>query len=161
MIMSKKVYVKPNNHATIMCDCGKTKTLDMSQFQKKITEVKVTCTCGQTFTSEFDYRQRYRKEVNLYGIVTLSNNRTCDIHIHDVSMSGVGFEIIYKENMLNLGDNIGFELGDYINIRFRLDDVHKSQVDRTVVVRRIIDNQIGAEFCDNITDKKLGFYLLP
>lgn len=144
-----------------MCDCGKTRTLDMSQFQKRITEVKVTCTCGQTFTSEFDYRKRYRKAVNLYGSVTLSNKRICDIHIHDLSISGVGFEIIGKENMLHVGDDIVCKLGDYITIKFRLDDVHKSQVDRTVVVRRIIDNQIGAEFCDNITDKKLGFYLLP
>ena len=63
--------------------------------------------------------------------------------------------------MLHVGDDIGCKLGDYISIKFRLDDVHKSQVDRTVVIRRIIDNQIGAEFCDNITDKKLGFYLLP
>jgi hypothetical protein len=159
--MSKKVYVKPNNHGTILCDCGKTRTLDMSQFSKRITEVKVTCKCGKTFTSEFDYRQNYRRIVNLYGSVTLSNNRIYHIQVYDISMSGVGFEIIGRENMLHVDDHISCKLGDYINIKFRLDDVHKSQVDRTVVVRRIANNQIGAEFCDNITDKKLGFYLLP
>jgi hypothetical protein len=158
--MGKKVYVKANNHATILCECGKAKTIDMSQFSKRITEIKVTCKCGKTFTSQFDYRQRYRKMVDLYGSVTLSNNRIYHIQIIDLSISGVGFEIIGKDNMLHV-DDIDCKLGDHINIKFRLDDVHKSQVDRTIVIRRILDNQIGAEFCDNITDKNLGFYLLP
>jgi hypothetical protein len=161
MIMIKKVYVKANSQATVMCDCGKIKTMDMSKFDKRITEVKVKCNCGAIFTAIFDYRQRYRKHVKCYGNINIQNKQTYHIQISDISMSGIKFEIIGNENMLSKDESFDIKVGDYANVIFRLDDIHKSKLDRMVVIRRIMDNHIGAEFCDNIVDNKLGFYLLP
>lgn len=91
----------------------------------------------------------------------LPNKKRYDVQISNVSMSGIHFEIIGDENVLIINDRSDINIGDYARISFRLDDTHKSKIDRMIVIRRIQDKDIGAEFCDNIADKKLGFYLMP
>jgi hypothetical protein len=53
------------------------------------------------------------------------------------------------------------KIGDMIRVHFELDDSQKSTVARKAIVRNIKALFIGAEFCDNKTDKALAFYVLP
>ena len=99
--MNTIIYVKRDNQAKIVCDCGLTKIIDMSQYGRRITEAKVKCKCGNMCSIIFEYRRQYRKDVSLFGSITMSNNKRYDIQISDVSMSGVRFEIIGNENILS------------------------------------------------------------
>jgi len=53
-------------------------------------------------------------------------------------------------------------IGDVLNIRFLLDNKKKSMISKKVVVRRITNNYIAAEFTGYVdeNDKDLAFYLL-
>jgi hypothetical protein len=161
MAMPKVVFVQLDNIARIVCDCGKTKTIDLSQLKDRTTEASIKCTCGNTFDVIFDYRQRYRKKVNLYGHLTFQGNKQFDINITNISMSGVGFKFVESSQISKIYGSINIKAGDYANITFWLDDPHKSQLNRIIAIKRVTKKEIGAEFCDNAIDKKLGFYLMP
>ena len=54
------------------------------------------------------------------------------------------------------------EVGDKVELMFRLDDEERSHVERTAVVRRVVEgNYVGCEFMDiGHLDTATGFYLM-
>lgn len=149
---TKIVHINKDNCATVVCDkCGKFKAINLDKHN--IRSCKVTCRCGNIFSVKFERRLTYRKQVNLLGTCTnLRTTRQFEINILDISISGIRFSVSEKDVP---------KIDDILKVQFILDDIPKSHIMRHVIVGRVENNLIGAEFCDKITDKKLGFYLMP
>jgi hypothetical protein len=155
---SSKIFVESGNTATITCSrCNKTKQTDVSRFKGHMT-VSIKCPCGSTSKIQLEYRRQYRKKTELQGIYKV---RTQD---EKPAMSGVmtlidlsrnGVRVKFKDLPPSL------DIGDFLNIRFNLDDGNQTLVDREVVVRNINLPYMGGMFHrSSDTDNAIGFYLL-
>jgi len=152
-----KIHVGKRNKAGIICpQCGKHTEIDTSRYQGKTEEHKMnfTCDCGFTFEVSLNFREYYRKETHLYGHCDIAGYRDpVEIIVENLSTKGVGF---------TTGIPVNVSEGDMIEVEFILNDKKRSLIRRTVIVRRIINNYIAAEFHDmKKWDKDLGFYLMP
>ena len=76
--------------------------------------------------------------------------------VEDLSRTGLGFRTRYRHTI---------QVNDVLSITFTLDDKQKTDIRKSVRVRRVNDRFIGAEFVDHdaYTDinRILGFYLMP
>jgi hypothetical protein len=149
------VFTGGTDTGTITCkQCGKTKTIDISQFKNIRKHVKVKCACGFIFDILFESRKYYRKKVWLKGklLKSQSNNPIDEITITDVSMGGVRF-------LTNLKD---INYGEVYKIEFILDDEYRSYVKEEIVIKYIKNREIGAEFAESEKyNYDLDFYLTP
>ena len=150
----QKVYVLDNDRAVIVCrNCGAEKTTNAAPFLHK-PQVRVKCRCGFTFTVSFEKRRHYRKTVTIAG--TYSRNEPSrdagEMVVEDLSFSGLRFRTHFKSKL---------QAGDIVKVQFTLDDNNKSVITRTVIVRRVLDRVVGAEFCDGDICRPLSFYLRP
>jgi hypothetical protein len=97
----------------------------------------------------------YRKDTKLDGqFVNLSlDNQRGTMLVKDVSMGGIGFTVIGRNNI---------QKNHKLEVTFTLDDIHTSVISKQVVVRVVRDKFVGCEFRHaNEYDKELGFYLMP
>ena len=149
----KKIYVSGNNEATVTCpSCGKWKTANVASYAERHEPIKIRCSCGTAFRVTFEWRQQYRKKVNLVGTYSKNGGNREPMVIENISVGGVGFNVT-KGNL---------EKGDIVEIEFRLDDNKRSVISEKVVVKLVRDRHVGAEFLSPSvhTEKLLGFYLL-
>jgi uncharacterized Zn finger protein len=163
-----KVHVNDQNQITILCNqCGNFKTID-ADFYKLINEpltIKITCNkCGHNFTIFINFRKTYRKVTNLSGICspisrsdprsTIDYMKVSKITVKNISRTGMGF---------TLKSPIHIELGDTLEVKIRLDNKKRTKITKQVIVRRISNNYIGAEFTTPVDEryKDLAFYLMP
>jgi hypothetical protein len=73
--------------------------------------------------------------------------------VRDVSQAGIRFVTLASHNLSE---------GDEGKVRFTLDDMRRSEIERNVIVRCVADKNVGCEFTDAVPyDKVLGFYLMP
>jgi hypothetical protein len=74
-----------------------------------------------------------------------------DIHIKDVSVSGVGFTVNGMQFL---------ERGHTLSLTFTLDDKKKTTLTKEVVVRSVQGDFVGCRFVETKAyEKELGFYL--
>jgi hypothetical protein len=156
--MSAIVYVTSENKARFECPrCHRSKTVDAGRFKSptRTVRVKVRCPCGHNYNAILEKRRGYRKEVSLPG----SYAHLVDGHevgrgamtVRDISTGGM------KLRMTNAGK---LKTGDVLRLEFRLDDAHRSLLQKKVIVRNIEDMYVGVEYAmTESTDKALGFYL--
>lgn len=76
--------------------------------------------------------------------------------VRDISFSGIGLELphIYKKHIADI------EVGDIIEVDFKLDNKKEDQIRKRCIVRSKRENHIGAQFDDENFSKQLGFYLI-
>lgn len=159
----KKVYANANEKGTIVCDqCGKMKSVSVSDVKSIGKPLKVKCGCGHIFFIIIELRKYYRKNTRLPGeYVKISEDMSKglergNITVEDLSRTGIGFRTKGKHTIRE---------NDIIRVKFLLDNDKRSEVSKSAVVRRIHDTFIGAEFIDfdayNETNRTLGFYLMP
>lgn len=149
-----KFFVTNQNQATIRCPkCGVSRTVDMSKMQLNSKRLKVTCKCGETFKGEFEFRKHYRKKVNLPGrYMHLNSPKRGDIIVVDLSMTGIGFTTSTPH---------GLQLGDRLEVTFRLDNGKRSEIKVNVIVRNVKEKFAGVERTDTqVCKEDLGFYLM-
>lgn len=152
----RKVYVNNENRAVFTCPvCTKARTMDVSKFLevKSNARIKAKCPCGNTYSVILERRKHYRKATRLAGVYSSAGHDKHEwpITITNLSRSGLEFT---TSNIKNL------QVGDRLNLEFRLDDKHRSLIKKCVKIRKIEGKQIGAEFCYlDEYDKVLGFYL--
>lgn len=73
------------------------------------------------------------------------------MRVKNVSYSGISFEL-EKEDEIAMGDTL--------DVKFVLDDGLKTKIHRSVRVKNVSDNLIGAEFSDpQALDIELCYYL--
>ena len=156
--MSTIVYVTSENQARFVCpQCGKSKTVDAGRFKSsaRTVRVKVRCPCGHKYTAILEKRHGYRKEVSLPGsFVHFVDGRETGrgaMTVRDISTGGIKLRITNTDKI---------NVGDVLQLEFRLDDAHRSLLQKKVIVRNIKDMHVGVEFAmSESTDKALGFYL--
>jgi len=160
------VHADKNDEICILChECGHSRTVDASPFKHMALPIEVTCfQCGHTFSVSINFRKSYRKKTNLSGICTVIDpsgrkaphdiDSVSAIAVEDLSRIGIG---IRAKTPLKVF------VGLRLEVKFRLDNAERSLVVKEVVVRRVVDDHIGAEFSPHVDgrDKELAFYLLP
>lgn len=145
---SKTVFVCPN--------CGFEKHFDASPFRNRKKKISVKCKCGTPSEMTIEFRQHFRKDVELHGTCLVKKiNKLCNIVIKNISRSGlrVDYFIVDRKNMSIL------ELGDVVIVEFKLDDRKKKLISKKCAVRLKMDGWIGVEFMDNDYEQDIGFYL--
>ncbi|MEJ5300532.1 MAG: PilZ domain-containing protein [Thermodesulforhabdaceae bacterium] len=149
----KRVFVKDGS-AVVVCDiCGRAKKLSGISPQMMSKPVMVTCPCGNSFRIVMDARKHYRKAVNLRGTFRISEDgREYPMIVENISFSGIGIRSPFVDKLKE---------GDQVEVKFNLDDTHKSLIERIAVVRHVNKHFAGLEFVqDRSYDKVLGFYLM-
>ena len=64
-----KLYVHDDNYITFNCpECGYSKRIDLSKFNKITTEMKIKCKCSRILSCLVEFREKYRQKVNLNGL---------------------------------------------------------------------------------------------
>ena len=156
--MTQKVYMTSKQMATFSCpQCARSKTVDVSQYAtlEKMIKINVKCPCGHTYKAILEKRRQYRKETNLAGTyIHLIDGQPRDrglMTVKDLSTSGMKLQLNVKQN---------FAIGDQLQVEFHLNDVHRTLIRKTVIIRNQREQFIGAEFAPFETvDQALGFYL--
>jgi len=149
----KKIYVNDDNQATIICPkCAFTKEIDMTNFKNTQKRVKGKCRCGEVFGFTIEFRKNYRKKVRLSG--TYHNNgkgKKGEIIVEDLSMNGIRF--------VNIGSD-QISIDDKLEVKFKLDNQMRSEINKLVKVIWVKDKMIGAKFSSPKSfNSELGFYL--
>ena len=151
----QKVFVRGDGTTVVKCPyCAHARTVSVQHFTGK-KKIKIKCRCKKSYTVSLELRKLYRKSTNLKGsyINLTLGNEVGSMIVKDVSIGGVGFEVI--------GNN-RIEKDHELVVTFTLDDPHSSVIKRQVVTRIVVGNFVGCEFLHaHEYDKALGFYLLP
>ena len=152
----QKVFVKEDGTTVIKCpSCRHARTVSVEKFKEKKKIIKVKCSCKESYFVSLELRKMYRKGTSLKGtyINYSLNNELGMMIVKDISMGGVGFEVI--------GGN-RIKKDHELEVTFTLDDTHSSVIKKKVVVRIVNKNFVGCEFKHaHEYNKALGFYLRP
>ena len=156
--MTEKVYISSQQMATFVCPkCSRSKTVNVSKYAHldKMIKINVKCPCGHAYTSILEKRKQYRKETHLSGTyVHFQDGRPVNrglMTVKDISATGM---------KLQLNVQLVCDLGDPLDVEFRLDNRNRTLIKKRVIVRNLSDPYIGVEFGPTeALDKALGFYL--
>jgi hypothetical protein len=152
----QKVYVRQDDTGVVVCpECGISKTASVARFKDRRDPLKIRCKCGCAFSIYFEFRRAHRKETNLRG--RYSRLPACmdwhSMQVRNLSQTGIGF---------STSDAHGLKKGAELRVKFELDDVKRSEIEKDVIVRVVKDTYVGCEFKTSaLFDKALGFYLMP
>ncbi len=148
-----KVFPNKSDESFAICPkCGHANRIKVSKYRHgKNVSTLFTCRCGHVFTIFVEYRKYYRKEVAFWGACINSDNQETEIEVINLSRSGVCFI---------LSSPIKASEGERLYISFMLKDKKKEVVTKNVMVRRIDDKIIGAEFEPHIDEKDKALSLL-
>jgi hypothetical protein len=156
MMEQQKVFVREDGTTVVKCPyCALARTVSVQKFKEKKQTLKIKCCCKKSYSVTLEFRKTYRKSTSLKGsyINLTLENETGLMMVKDVSMGGIGFEVIGKNHI---------EKGHELVVTFTLDDTHSSVIKKQVVARIVVGNFVGCEFLHaHEYDKALGFYLLP
>lgn len=155
----QKIFVNEDGNAVMTCpECQTAKMVDVSRFKniEKAVRLKVRCPNGHAYRVVLERRVHFRKQVTLPGIFTLPNQKTrAPMTVQDISRTGLNFKLSAPAALAE---------GDKIRVEFRLDDDHRTLIQKDVVVRTVHGINIGAQFYSidpaNVYDKALGFYMM-
>ena len=151
----QKAYVNKEGVATLTCPyCDLVKTTTVEKFKGSRHVLRVKCACLKNFIVQLEFRKAYRKEIKLVGDYAILPDRFTvgRITVVNISKTGIGFQVL---------GGVYMKEGDMLQVKFNLDDVHNSLMEKKVIVRLIRDKYIGCEFAEqNTQDKALGFYLM-
>jgi hypothetical protein len=157
--MVEKVYISAESTATFICPkCSRSRTQDLSLYLEVDHEIKakIRCKCGHRFETTVDRRKYYRKTTNLVGVYLIDEKGiTGQMTVKDISRGGLKFHVHTQP---------AFKIGARILVEFRLDDRLKTSVSKSVIVKKITDGYVGAQFVSidptSAIDKAIGFFLL-
>lgn len=150
-----KVFVRPDNSATIICPaCNAARSASVGRYRHAKHSLKIRCQCNAVFKVQLDFRRFYRKQTSLsgtYKVINPPGGGGGIIHIRNISHNGLGFLVSGIHHM---------QVGQTIQLEFRLNDKHQSRLNKQAKIRLIDKNYIGCQFINNnVVEKALGFYL--
>jgi hypothetical protein len=151
--MTEKIFLDDQNRATFKCPkCSKSWTKDLSGFKdlNKRIQLKCKCPCGHAFPVVQERRKGFRRNVTVTGAYFHNQRKTRGlITVTNISKSGVGLLLSTKQ-FINKGDKL--------QLKFNLDNSRKSFVDKEGVVKKIVDDYVGAQFVDETWGEELKDY---
>lgn len=158
--MAEKIYITDDNKATFICPkCKKTVVKDLTRYirLKKALRFKAKCRCGHVYEVFLEKRKKFRKQTSLPGsykfgkINSPSQEYMGSMTVENISYTGLRVKLPLSPR---------FKVGDTLFIEFRLDDAHRSQIKKKVVVKNINDRSVGLAYTSpQAHDSALGFYL--
>ena len=154
---SVSAFVNKEKYTVFTCPyCEHTHRISVAKLQGKKHSIVAKCTCGERFEVRLNFRQFYRKSVNLVGQVlnvSMGSDKWFSIIVLDISMTGLRFK--------GFGPK-GIEKGHRLNVQFTLDDQQGNVIDKEVRVVDIRKDTYGCEFLNLAYEEKvLGYYLFP
>ena len=150
----QKVRLTPTYEGVLICpQCQKRQKKSLAAFLGVTTHLCVHCGCGARFRIQLERRTFYRKHTHLPGTYTkLATRLTGPLVIGNLSFSGLRFVTPTLSPL---------QVGDLLEIRFRLDDPQQSVLCKRVEVKHVRSKTVGAAFCHlNAYEKEMGFYLM-
>ena len=152
----QKVFVNPDNTAVVKCPhCGIARTVNVvERLRNRPDPWKIRCSCGSAFRVLFEIRKAHRKQTNLEGyyIKLPAGDDRGKMLVKNLSLTGIGFTTLTAHRLSK---------GDQVELRFNLDNVQRTGINRTAVVKNSDDRYVGCEFTGSTQyDKAFGFYLL-
>ena len=150
-------YVNKENYSAFTCPyCQHTHRISVATLQGKKHNIVAKCLCDKRFKLKLNFRQFYRKIVNLTGEVlnfSVGSNDWYAITVMDLSMGGIRFKKTGPKDI---------KIGHRLHVRFTLDDQQKNVIDKEVRVVDIKHDTYGCEFLNlAYEEKELGYYLFP
>ncbi len=148
-------HVDSNDMAIITCPyCGIIKKVSVTEFKNKKHQISTRCQCGKRFELQLNFRSSYRKDVHLAGmfmVVSPKSSHWCEMVVHDISRTGLGFKNT---------DSVEVKTGTTLRVKFNLDNIKKTLIEKDVIVKIVKDRYVGCEFKNlALEEKELGFYL--
>ena len=152
----QKAFVREDGTTVLKCPfCRHARTVSVQKIKDKKKIIKVKCSCQKSYSVSLELRKMYRKSTSLNGryVNQSLNNETGMMIVKDVSMGGIGFEVVGRSRI---------EVEHELEVTFTLDDTHASVIKKQVVVKIVRGKFVGCEYIHaHEYDKSLGFYLLP
>jgi len=151
--MTEKIFVNSENIVALQCpQCKKTWKKDFSNLsQFNTNRLRCKCPCGHSFPVILEKRRHDRKAAELSGSFIHDRTKIRGIiHIKNISLSGVGFELT-SDQFMHIGDRLG--------LKFNLDDPPRTFFYKEVIVKKISGRYVGVEFCEFKHHKALEIYL--
>lgn len=154
----EKIFVDKKGIAVFTCPhCGFVRTFDASGYREKDSRIKIKCRCGESVPVLIEFREYYRKQVNLAGQCYLHRTKEVfQIRVQDLSLKGVCFFVLAKPGM----EDSPLLVDDVVTIQFRLDNPAEDVIERRALVKNVKGLRAGANFTRTEYDKELGFYLM-
>lgn len=154
----EKIYTDPKGKAVFRCPhCGFERSFDASAYRNRDSRIRIKCQCGQSVPVLIEFREYYRKSVNLYGLCHLPRTgEAFQIVVKNLSLQGAGFEVVPRPGV---GGSPLLD-GDIIAIEFNLDNAAGHLIKRKAIVININGLYSGVRFAKSEYDKELGFYLM-
>jgi hypothetical protein len=152
-----KIYVRPDNTAAIKCPhCGAQKTIPVDSYKGSKSSLKIKCACKNIFAVNLEFRKKVRKRTNLRGTYSNQSQRghRGNIAIKNISVSGLEFSSMDVHNI---------KVDDELTVKFSLDDEHRSEIIKDVIVMDVRKNSVGCKFEKSgefAFDGPLGFYIM-
>lgn len=150
-------FVNKENYISFTCPyCQRTRRISVEEHKGINNKLVTKCTCQNRFMIDLNYRQFYRKEVNLVGEVknvSTGSRNYYSMVVVNLSMSGLLFKVIGPKDIKN---------GHRLHVRFTLDDKQANEIDKEARVIDIRGDYYGCEFLNlAYEEKELGYYLFP
>jgi hypothetical protein len=150
----QKVRLTKTYEGVITCpQCQKRQKKALASFLGVATQLRVQCGCGARFRILLELRNYYRKRTQLTGTyIQLASQLSGQIMIVNLSFTGLSFTTTVPHPL---------QVGDLIELHFRLDDPQQSVLCKKAVVKHVHGTTVGAAFDQlNAYEKAIGFYLM-
>lgn len=159
MHMTERIYVTQDNKARFVCpECKKEWVKDVSAFVaiENAKRIKAKCTCGNSWSCIFEKRRFFRKEVSLHGLYIYKPpgrpQYKGDMEVLNLSLKGL---------RIKLDVDWEFKIGEWLEVRFQLDNKARTTIRRKVQIKNISGRSVGCSFRETESeDPDIGFYLL-
>lgn len=150
-------FVNKENYTAFSCPyCQKTHRISVAKYKGVKHKLKTKCNCGKLFEIHLNFRQFYRKNVQLVGKVMNVSSGSSNWYamtVVDLSMSGLKFKVIGQKNI---------QKNHRLRVNFTFDDQRGARISKEVRVIDIRDDYYGCEFLNlAYEEKELGYYLFP
>jgi hypothetical protein len=152
------VYLDTQRCGVVTCPkCGATRAVNLTHYKGELGGqiLKVKCAaCATVVAVRFDFRRHRRIAVRLPGTLLQCGTKhvLASLTVTSLSVNGVG---------LTFRTPLPVQSGERYDIIFFLDDADHTLIFETIVMRRVENREVGAEFClENPYHNALDFYLL-
>ena len=153
--MSVTAHLDSGNITTTACpSCGQFLRRDLSGVQGigQGSTIECQCACGTSFVVTLERRRHHRKPTEIRGAyIHKSDEHRGLISLKNLSRSGAGFEVNHPRRISK---------GDRVILRFNLDEMPESYVEKEAVTRKAERNYVGVEFSNVISNHEtLAYYI--
>jgi len=162
---SVKAFVTDDRNVIINCpECHVSTKVPLVNFGSR-HRCRVKCVCGHVFVVEVNYRDTFRKCVDLPGHYVIIHAKTGGAKVNweseviegkvpncrivDLSRSGIGFVTTDRQKIA---------VDDIIRLCFKLDNSAATEIVQECVVKHWRDNRVGCQMLS--PNVKIGFFLL-